>query len=208
MAVALPAAWPATGQRTSKECCAQLGSSRSAHDPDIPRPAGNSNAPTRPPKRGCACSHLRDHWMNSRTNSTAGARTTTTPDRTKPCTVRHLPNAGEQAHEPPLDHRFPDQCAPACTTSTKPATSVGATTSSELTAASPASVSSSLPATSPWPSTANKASYAGSPSTPPADTKAPESRPADDASVSNVLTKTVSDVPRHHSCQGLAGSQK
>jgi hypothetical protein len=55
-----------------------------------------------------------------------------------------------------------------------------------------------LPATSAWPSTANKASYAGSPSTPPADTNPPESRPADDASVSNVLTKTVSDVPRHH----------
>jgi hypothetical protein len=56
---------------------------------------------------------------------------------------------GEQAHESPLDQRSPDQCAPARTTSTKPATSVGATTSSELIAASPASVSSSLPATSP-----------------------------------------------------------
>jgi hypothetical protein len=34
-----------------------------------------------------------------------------------------------------------------------------------------------------------------SPSTPPAATNPPESRPADDANVSDVLTKTVSDVP-------------
>src|SRR5271156_2883490 len=78
-----------------------------------------------------------------------------------PCPARPPPTAGGQAHRPPQDQRSPDQCAPACTASTKPATSAGATTSSESTAASPVNEFLSLPVTSAWPSTANKASSAG-----------------------------------------------
>src|SRR4029077_13961316 len=135
MAAASPAAWPLTGQPTSNACCAQPGSNRSAPDPAIPKPAGNSNAPTRPPRPGCACSHRPDHSKNCKTNSTGGARTTTTPDHTKPSTAKPPPNAGRRAHQQLPVQPSPDQYVPACTTSTKPATSAGATTSSESSAA-------------------------------------------------------------------------
>src|SRR4029077_20097156 len=44
--------------------------------------------------------------------------------------------------------------------------------------------------------------------TPPAATNPPESRPADDANVSDVLTKTVSDVPRHHNPPWQCGTNE
>src|SRR5271170_21351 len=102
-----------------------------------------------------------------------------------------------------------DLSGPASTRSTKEARSAGATTSSASIAASPANASWLPRATSHWLSTVKRASSVASLSTPAAAIKARDDRQGDgETNVSDVLTKSVSDVPRHHICHGLAGSQK
>ena len=86
---------------------------------------------------------------------------------------------------------------------------VGATSSSASTAAWRANASLSRPETSLSPSMASRDSSVDSPSTPLADTKAQADLPVGAAiSVSDLLTKSVSDVPRHHNSPWQRGSNE
>ena len=147
--------------------------------------------------------------MNYKTSSTGGETITTKPGPTERYGAQRRPNGGRPATGPNRDRSLTDRSGQASTRSTKEATSVGATSSSASTAAWPANVSLSLHETSLSPSMANRDSSVDSLSTPLADTKARADPPVGAAiSVSDVLTEFVSDVPRHHSCHGLFGSQK
>jgi hypothetical protein len=100
-----------------------------------------------------------------------------------------------------------DLSGPASTRSTKEARSAGVTSSSASIVASPANASWLPHATSHWLSTVKRVSSAASPSIPAAAIKARDGRQADvETNVSDVLTKSVSDVPRHHTSPWQRGS--
>src|ERR687898_946814 len=183
-------------------------SSRSARGPDTLRPAASSSARTRRRKRGCVSSRRPAVSMSCKTSSTAGACTTTRSDHTRRWVGRLPSSVGQQPHPPLLAPPSPGRLGPAFTACTRPVTSAGATTSSASTAGWQASESSSSPETSTCPSTGRRVCCADSPSTPAAATKAPASHPDDAVSVSDVLTKTVSDVPRHHKSPWQRGSNE
>src|ERR1039457_766179 len=207
-AAASPAASASTVRPTSNECCAHWEWSKSARDQLTPRPAASSNVRIKRPKPGCGSSRLRGPSANSKTNSTDGETTTTWPGLIEPCAAPHRPNSGRPAARPDRDRPSMDRSGPASTRSTKGVTSVGVTSSSASTVAWPANESSSPPETSPSPSTVSRAFSVASPSTPAADTKAPADHPDDAASVSDVPTKSVSDVPRHHKSPWQRGSNE
>jgi hypothetical protein len=146
--------------------------------------------------------------VTSKISSTAGETTTTIRDPTRPYAAPRRLNDGRAVARPGQDQPSVDQSAPASTRLIKEATSAGATSSWGSTAASLANESWSRHEISPWRSMARLDSFVASPSTPVAATRAPEGRRAAAANVSDVLTKSVSDVSRHHSCHGEWGSQK
>src|ERR1700686_2173073 len=208
-AAGLPGRSGATARPTSNECCARWAWSKSARVQLTPRPAASSNVRIKRPRPGCGFNRRPDPSANCKNNSTGGATITTGRGPTEPYGEQRRPNGGRPAAELNRDPSSTDRSGPASTRSTKEATSVGATLSSASTAAWPANASLSLPETSLSPSMASRGSSVDSQSTPLADTKAQGDLPVGAAiSVSDVLTESVSDVPRHHKSPWQRGSNE
>src|SRR5450631_1606508 len=208
-AAASPDGSVATARRTLNECCAHWGWSKSARVQLTPRLAASSNGRTKRPRPGCGFNRRPVPSVNCRTSSTGGGTITTRPGPTERYGAQRRPNGGRPATGPNPDRSSTDRSGPASTRSTKEARSVGATSSSALTAAWPVNASLSLHETSLSPSMASRDSSVDSPLTPLADTKAQDDRRVGAAiSVSDVLTESVSDVPRHHKSPWQRGSNE
>jgi hypothetical protein len=89
------------GEADFERMLRSLGVRQICSRPSHTQTCGNSNAPTRQLRPGCASSPGPDHSRSFKPSSIGGASTTTSHARTRHSTARHPVNAGRPAHRSP-----------------------------------------------------------------------------------------------------------